>query len=71
MYETDLLLREITGMDKFSLAPFAGAHGELVGLWIIKKYHELRKDFKRTKIIIPIVLMVQTQQVLLLQDLMF
>ncbi len=53
MYETDLLLREITGMDKFSLAPFAGAHGELVGLWIIKKYHELRKDFKRTKIIIP------------------
>lgn len=53
MYETDLLLREITGMDYFSLAPFAGAHGELSGLWIIKKYHELRKDFKRTKIIIP------------------
>ena len=53
LYETDLLLREATGMDKFSLAPFAGAHGELTGLWIIKKYHELRKDFKRTKIIIP------------------
>ncbi|MGI6787531.1 MAG: aminomethyl-transferring glycine dehydrogenase subunit GcvPB [Acholeplasmataceae bacterium] len=53
MYETDLLLREITGMDYFSLAPFAGAHGELLGLWIIKAYHQSRKDNKRTKIIIP------------------
>lgn len=53
MYETDLLLSEITGMKKFSLAPFAGAHGELVGLMIIKKYHQLRNDFKRTKIIVP------------------
>lgn len=53
MYETDLLLREITGTDYFSLAPFAGAHGELLGLWIIKEYHRSRKDFKRTKIIIP------------------
>ena len=53
MYETDQLLSEITGMDKFSLAPFAGAHGELVGLMIIKKYHQLRNDTKRTKIIVP------------------
>lgn len=53
IYETDLMLREITGMDYFSLAPFAGAHGELTGLWIIKKYHELKGDFKRTKIIVP------------------
>lgn len=53
IYETDKMLADITGMDYFSLAPFAGAHGELVGLWIIKKYHELRKDLKRTKIIVP------------------
>lgn len=53
MYETDVLLREITGMDYFSLAPFAGAHGELLGLWIIKQYHLSRKDYNRTKIIIP------------------
>ncbi len=53
MYETGKLLGEITGMDYFSFAPFAGAHGELVGLMIIKKYHHLRKDFKRTKIIVP------------------
>lgn len=53
MYETDVTLSEITGMDKVSLAPFAGAHGELVGLFIIKKYHELNGDTKRTKIIVP------------------
>ena len=53
MYETGKLLGEITGMDYFSFAPFAGAHGELVGLMIIKKYHHLKKDFKRTKIIVP------------------
>ncbi len=53
LYETDVILSEITGMSKFSLAPFAGAHGELTGLMIIKKYHELNQDFKRTKIIVP------------------
>lgn len=53
MYETDRLLSEVTGMDKVSLAPFAGAHGELIGLMIIKKYHQLRNDKKRTKIIVP------------------
>ena len=46
-------LREITGMDAVSPAPFAGAHGELVGLMIIKAYHEKRGDLKRKKIIIP------------------
>ncbi len=52
-YQTDELLSEITGMKKFSLAPFAGAQGELTGLMIIKKYHETRNDYKRTKIIVP------------------
>lgn len=54
MYETDEMLSEITGMVKFSLAPFAGAHGELLGLMIMKKYHELRGDSKRTKVIVPV-----------------
>ncbi len=53
MHETTLMLNELTGMDYFSLAPFAGAHGELTGLMIIKKYHELNNDLKRTKIIVP------------------
>ncbi len=53
MYEADRMISEITGMDKVGLAPFAGAHGELIGLYIIKKYHEVNGDFKRTKIIVP------------------
>lgn len=53
MFETDEMLSDITGMDKFCLTPFAGAHGELAGLMMIKKYHTLRKDFNRTKIIVP------------------
>lgn len=53
MHETILMLNELTGMDYFSLAPFAGAHGELTGLMVIKRYHELNKDYKRTKIIVP------------------
>ncbi len=52
-YELSNYLSEITGMDSYSLNTFAGAQGELAGLMIIKKYHEDRKDFKRTKIIIP------------------
>ncbi|MDC7221016.1 MAG: aminomethyl-transferring glycine dehydrogenase subunit GcvPB [Spirochaetales bacterium] len=45
-------LCEITGMDGVSPAPFAGAHGELTGLMIIKAYHEHRGE-KRRKIIVP------------------
>ncbi len=53
MYNLELALSEITGMKKVSLNPFAGAHGELAGLMIMKAYHEKRKDTKRTKIICP------------------
>ncbi len=45
-------LSAITGMDAFSLAPAAGAHGELTGLMIIKAYHDKKKS-KKTKILIP------------------
>lgn len=51
--ELSSYLSEITGMDAYSLNTYAGAHGELAGLMIIKKYHEKNKDFKRTKIIVP------------------
>ena len=40
LYNLSNLLGEITGMDGFSLQPAAGAHGELAGLLIIKKYFE-------------------------------
>lgn len=53
MYELDKALCEISGMDKMTLQPAAGAHGELTGLTLIKAYHENRGDTKRTKIIVP------------------
>lgn len=47
-------LCEITGMDAFTLLPAAGAHGELVGMMIVKKYFKEKGEAsKRTKIIIP------------------
>ena len=46
-------LSEITGMAEFTLNPFAGAHGELTGLMIIRQYHIARGDEKRTRIIVP------------------
>ncbi len=52
-YETSRLLSEITGMKEFTFNAFAGAHGELVGLMIMKQYHINRGDFKRTKVIVP------------------
>ncbi len=51
--ETEKALCEITGMDAVSFQPAAGAHGELLGVLLIKAYHESRGDAKRTKIIIP------------------
>ncbi len=46
-------LSEITGMADFTLNPFAGAHGELTGLMIIRQYHISRGDLGRTRIIVP------------------
>ncbi len=46
-------LCEITGMDALSLQPAAGAHGEFLGLLLMKKYHASRQDTGRTRIIVP------------------
>ncbi len=46
-------LAEITGMDAMTFQPSAGAHGELTGLMLIKRYHEARGDTNRKKIIVP------------------
>ncbi len=40
-------------MSDFTLNPFAGAHGELTGLMVIRSYHMSRGDVKRTKVIVP------------------
>jgi glycine dehydrogenase subunit 2 len=47
-------LAEITGMDKFSLQPAAGAHGEYAGALIIRAYHKFNGELEqRTEIIVP------------------
>ena len=51
--EAEKALCEITGMDAVTFQPAAGAHGELVGVFLMKAYHESRGDAKRTKIIVP------------------
>lgn len=52
-YELNRMLASITGMAECTLNPFAGAHGELTGLMIMRQYHMLRNDNKRTKVIVP------------------
>ncbi len=46
-------LCEVTGMDDMTFQPAAGAHGEFLGLLLIKAYHQARGDAARTKIIVP------------------
>lgn len=46
-------LSEISGLAEFTLNPFAGSQGELVGLMIMRQYHIKRGDTKRTKVIVP------------------
>ncbi len=52
MYELSEYLAEISGMDAISLEPAAGAHGELTGIKIIKKYLESKGE-KRKYILVP------------------
>lgn len=53
-YELQQWLAEITGMDKFSLQPAAGAQGELTGVLIIRAYHTDQGEIKqRREIIVP------------------
>lgn len=54
LYELQKWLAHVVGMDECSLHPAAGAHGELAGVLMIRKYHELRGEAeRRTEIIIP------------------
>lgn len=52
MYDLQTALLKITGMDAITLKPSAGAHGEMTGMMIIKKYFDSIGE-KRTKVIIP------------------
>jgi len=52
MYRTEKFLCAIGGVDRVTLQPAAGAHGEFTGISIIRAYHESRGHHK-TKVIVP------------------
>ncbi len=52
MFSLQQILKNIFGMAEFTLQPAAGAHGELTGVMMIKKYFE-RHGEKRGVVLIP------------------
>jgi len=52
MYDLEQALVRITGMSRFTLQPAAGSQGELVGVLIMRRYHETRGS-RRKYVIIP------------------
>ncbi|UCH09650.1 MAG: aminomethyl-transferring glycine dehydrogenase subunit GcvPB [Fidelibacterota bacterium] len=52
MYELEEELKKITGMSRFTLQPAAGSQGELVGVLLMRAYHD-RQGSQRRFIIIP------------------
>ncbi|UCG44365.1 MAG: aminomethyl-transferring glycine dehydrogenase subunit GcvPB [candidate division WOR-3 bacterium] len=52
MYELAEFLKEIVGMDAVTLQPAAGAHGELTGIMMIRKYFEKRRE-DRLEVLVP------------------
>ncbi|MGA3404132.1 MAG: aminomethyl-transferring glycine dehydrogenase subunit GcvPB [Candidatus Bathyarchaeia archaeon] len=53
MYETSAFLADIVGVDKITLQPAAGAHGEYTGVMLMQAYHADRNDRSRDEIIVP------------------
>ncbi len=53
MYELQNFLVEITGMDNITLQPAAGAHGELTGMLIIRKYLHDNNFNHKNEVIVP------------------
>lgn len=53
MYNLQEALKYLTGMNGITLQPAAGAHGELTGMMIIKKYFEVKGESNRKKVIVP------------------
>ncbi len=52
LYNMEMYLAEIAGMDAVTMQPAAGAHGELTGIKLIRAYHRHRGQ-NRTKVIVP------------------
>jgi len=53
MWRLQEYLKEITGMAGCSLAPLAGAHGELAGVLMIRAHHRARGEDHRRVMLIP------------------
>ena len=53
MYKMSRLLCGITGMAEVTLQPAAGAHGEITGMFLLKRYFEARGEAERTRILLP------------------
>ena len=53
MYRMSRLLCGIAGMADVTLQPAAGAHGEITGMFLLKRYFEARGETQRTRILLP------------------
>ena len=53
LFEMTGFLRDIAGMADVSLQPVAGAHGEISGMFLFKKYFEARGESARKRILLP------------------
>ncbi len=52
LFRAERFLAEITGMDRVTLQPAAGAHGEFTGMAVIRAYHQNRGQHRR-KVLVP------------------
>lgn len=53
LYHLERWLAEITGTYEVSLQPAAGAHGEFLGISIMREHHCLTNEKKRCEVIVP------------------
>ncbi len=53
LFELQQALGEITGLPHVTLTPAAGAHGELVGIMMIRAWHDARGDDCRRTVLVP------------------
>ena len=47
LHRAELYLNEVTGMERTTFQPAAGAHGELTGMMLIRAYHRSRNDERK------------------------
>jgi glycine dehydrogenase subunit 2 len=52
LHDTEMWLREITGMDAVTCQPLAGAHGEMTGIMLIAAYHRANGNAAKKKYVI-------------------